>query len=527
MAGRTSFDDFARARGAHLVRVAYLLTRDRYHAEDLVQTALVRSWSAWRRIDGDPEAYVRRVLVNTYASWRGRRWHGELPSDALPESAQVGPDVDVDDRDALWRALGRLPYQQRAVLVLRYYEDMTEAQIAGALGIAAGTVKAHASRALAALRVDASLRAEASSVASHAKIDRGTTPSDEVADGGDEAQRLASAITSLADLASIDTAAGEDLTVATRGRIRRQRIQRAVTMTTALALLVAAVIAALVTAGVRVHAGPPANPSINGPRVGDRFGDIRIVAVATASTAGNATLTWTPTTTEAVFFGACAWPAPKLPLTDDTWYVAASYNGSDVAGGQLCVSDGHLDLSTGEVIPLGTDRIGVPTTVTAHITGSEDNAPNATPGSTGTMYVAVGERVPFGDYQAPTRPATLVPITCDGIPRDAFGNERTDLTLLGPDAPGGRMSVTLSPGSYVMTARSQTPGIATVSAAGRADTWAFSFYNYIAGLATYMPIDVVAGSTLTLSVSTQYMTGDWWVGIHSAHGSDALQACPS
>jgi RNA polymerase sigma-70 factor (sigma-E family) len=117
-----------------------------------VQTALAKSWFAWRRIDGPPEAYVHKVMVTTFASWWQRRWRGEAPTAELPDSGQPDRTVDVDERDELWRAVGRLPRQQRAVIVLRYYEDLSEVEIAAALGVSAGTVKSQASRALAALR---------------------------------------------------------------------------------------------------------------------------------------------------------------------------------------------------------------------------------------------------------------------------------------------------------------------------------------------------------------------------------------
>ena len=151
------FAEFVTARSARLLRVAYLLTRDWALAEDLLQSSLAKAWTAWRRIEGDPEPYVRRILVNTYTSWWRRRWHHERPIGELPD--QAGPDEHrgYDDRDQLARALGRLPRQQRAVLVLRYYEDLSEAQIADALGISPGTVKSHAAKAIAKLRVDPGL----------------------------------------------------------------------------------------------------------------------------------------------------------------------------------------------------------------------------------------------------------------------------------------------------------------------------------------------------------------------------------
>ncbi|GAB3945087.1 SigE family RNA polymerase sigma factor [Micromonospora vulcania] len=155
------FDDFVVTRSPRLLRTAFLLTGEWALAEDLLQTALARAWEAWRRIDGDPEPYVRRIIVNAYASsWR-RRWRGELPTADLPETAvEADPNAGVDDRDRLWRALGRLPRRQRAVLVLRYFEDLSEFEISETLGCSVGTVKSQASRALAKLRLDQTLMPE-------------------------------------------------------------------------------------------------------------------------------------------------------------------------------------------------------------------------------------------------------------------------------------------------------------------------------------------------------------------------------
>src|SRR5689334_21119261 len=107
------FDVFVAVAGDRLLRTAYLLTRDHALAEDLLQTALTRSWSAWRRIEDDPEPYVRRVLVNTYASWWRRRWNGERPTEVLPDVVHDPLDGHAERRD-LWTALGRLPRRQRA-----------------------------------------------------------------------------------------------------------------------------------------------------------------------------------------------------------------------------------------------------------------------------------------------------------------------------------------------------------------------------------------------------------------------------
>jgi RNA polymerase sigma-70 factor, ECF subfamily len=148
------FREFVRARSAAMLRIAYLVCGDMTLAEDLVQTTLTRTYLAWRRHDGieSLDAYARRVLLNTATSWWRRRWRGERPTLDLPERPVSDRTDHVAERDAMWRLLNRLPARQRAVIVLRYYEDLSEADIATQLGLSVGTVKSHASRALATLR---------------------------------------------------------------------------------------------------------------------------------------------------------------------------------------------------------------------------------------------------------------------------------------------------------------------------------------------------------------------------------------
>jgi RNA polymerase sigma-70 factor (sigma-E family) len=152
------FAEFVAARSAGLLRAAWLLTGDEGRAEDLLQTALARTWPRWRRIaaTGDPEAYVRRVLFTTYATWWRRRWRGEVPVGDLPNSTAAPGDVSdaILQREALLRALSGLSRGQRAVVVLRFVEDQTEAQTAALLGCGVGTVKSQTARALARLRAD-------------------------------------------------------------------------------------------------------------------------------------------------------------------------------------------------------------------------------------------------------------------------------------------------------------------------------------------------------------------------------------
>jgi RNA polymerase sigma-70 factor (sigma-E family) len=148
------FRDFVTARSAALLRTAFLLAGDWASAEDLLQTALTKTYLAWKRL-GQIEAvepYARRVLVNTATSWWRRRWHGERPTEFLPERAAPDRLDEQLERDALWRHVKALPARQRAVLVLRFYEDMSEAQTAALLNISAGTVKSQTSRALGTLR---------------------------------------------------------------------------------------------------------------------------------------------------------------------------------------------------------------------------------------------------------------------------------------------------------------------------------------------------------------------------------------
>jgi len=157
VADRADFDAFVAARSQALLRTAYLLSSDWGLAEDLLQTALVKSWFAWRGIEGAPEAYVRRVIVTTYATWWRRRWRGERTVGDFPDAGVSDETGTIDSRDEMWRAIGALPRRQRAVLVLRYYEDLSEAEIAVALGMSVGTVKSTAARALAKLRRNSDL----------------------------------------------------------------------------------------------------------------------------------------------------------------------------------------------------------------------------------------------------------------------------------------------------------------------------------------------------------------------------------
>lgn len=152
-----TYEEFADARLAALVRYAVMLTGDPDQAQDLVQDTMVRVQLNWRRVQraDSPERYVRRMLTNQYIDWRRGSWMRRVllwaePQDnvaAIIDHAQVNAE-----RDQIWCWLAQLPRRQRAVLVLRYYEDLPDAEIAEILGCAIGTVRASISRALATLR---------------------------------------------------------------------------------------------------------------------------------------------------------------------------------------------------------------------------------------------------------------------------------------------------------------------------------------------------------------------------------------
>lgn len=165
MARDEEFADFVAARYRALVRTGLLLTGDSGHAEDLAQSALIRTYLAWSRLrePANAESYARKVLTRLAFRAGQRRWRGEVAAERLPEplSAAASPagDVAVDVR----RALAALPVGQRAVLVLRYFDDQSEAETARLLGISPGTVKSRAARGLAALRQSGLLAPEGTS----------------------------------------------------------------------------------------------------------------------------------------------------------------------------------------------------------------------------------------------------------------------------------------------------------------------------------------------------------------------------
>ena len=166
------FAAYMAARQPSLLRTAYLLTGDRHTAEDLVQVAFAKLYLSWDKVQRRElvDGYVRRILVNEHASlWRRAFKRREVVADVLPETPTVDR-TDDGESAALWAFVQTLPRKQRAVIVLRYYEDLSEAETAEVLGISVGTVKSQASRALAAMR---------SRVHDHPGISRGTAREEE------------------------------------------------------------------------------------------------------------------------------------------------------------------------------------------------------------------------------------------------------------------------------------------------------------------------------------------------------------
>ncbi|HEX6347176.1 SigE family RNA polymerase sigma factor [Umezawaea sp.] len=150
------FIEYVRTRGPALQRLGYLLAGDAHLGEDLVQTALMKAYRRWSRLR-EPDAYVRRTMVNAHLDWRRRRSAAETPAEAAVVERGAASVADHSDGVAaqaeMWQALGELPRKQRAVLVLRFYEDLDDAAIGALLGCAESTVRSQASRALGTLRV--------------------------------------------------------------------------------------------------------------------------------------------------------------------------------------------------------------------------------------------------------------------------------------------------------------------------------------------------------------------------------------
>lgn len=153
MNSEAGFAEFVATRSAALMRLAHVLTGDQHAAEDLLQSALVRAAARWGRIHTAPEAYVRKIMYREQVSgWRRRARRPETPMAQLPEVPGFGPDSSAEARVVLQAALRALPARKRAVLVLRYLEDLPESQVAELLGCSVGTVRSQTYKALAQVR---------------------------------------------------------------------------------------------------------------------------------------------------------------------------------------------------------------------------------------------------------------------------------------------------------------------------------------------------------------------------------------
>lgn len=172
-ARRRAFDELVDVRSPSLLRTAYLLTGDWSSAEDLLQSSLAKTWFRWKRLEDTQagEAYVRQVMYTTYCKWYRRKWRGEISTGYLPDVQTTTDEYSrIDDHDGLGRALAELSPKTRTIIVLRFFEDLTEAQVAHALGCSIGTVKSTTHRGLAKLRESAQLAGSATAEDSSATV---------------------------------------------------------------------------------------------------------------------------------------------------------------------------------------------------------------------------------------------------------------------------------------------------------------------------------------------------------------------
>lgn len=370
MAETVGFEEFVQTRSARLLQVAYMLTRDHALAEDLLQTALAKCWPRWQRIEGDPEPYVRATIVNTFNSWWQRRWRGERPTEQLPDyPGATAPQQRVDERDQVWRALRRLPRQQQIVVVLRYFEDLSEAQIAETMGVSTGAVKGYAAKALAKLRVDPTLSAL-------------PLPQPQAVPAGTE--RVA----------------------AVRVRIRHAR--RARVATVGAAVIVALALVAGYVIGSRIQRSHP-HPLHPSPASIDFFDGNRVEGVLppTPAVAREYSVAWTHESTNPVtFYVLC-----KTQQAGGVRYNLL-FNGREWIGDAVCSSYGTTPRdwwTAADTMTLAESRLelqdvlpGKPSTFGIRFTRQPP------PGT--TIGLMVADRLPAGEYPLPSAPASLGPL---------------------------------------------------------------------------------------------------------------------
>ncbi|WP_064741766.1 SigE family RNA polymerase sigma factor [Hamadaea tsunoensis] len=464
MADGVEFEEFVRTRSHHLLRLAYALTGDHALAEDLLQTALARSWSAWRRVNGDPEPYVRRVLVNTFNSWWGRRWRGELPTETLPERVAAGPPSAVEDRDEVRRALLRLPRQQRAVVVLRFLEDLSEAQTAELLGITPGAVKTHSSRALARLRLDPSL-------------------------------------TALPETAP----AGTERVVAVRERISQRRRARVLTIGAACAVVLALILGYALAPDVFHRSLPPAERKIGVFSEYERGYHIVAMKSAPLSETGRVTITWRLESLDYVLRYFCQLN-PKATRVFVALEIEESRIGGAECGDTPGPGPGQADYPLTGFLADHRYAVGDEVTGTLVLYDSEGPLPTR-----GTMAVAVGVAVPLDQYPLPARPKNLKPL--EHTPINELSASGTMVTASGPHS-----TEVMWEGGLVVKARSQTPGTLHVIVDG-VEVGLLSWWDYRQGSwfwdltpadARRAGLSLTEDRQITIALVPQFMSGDWY-----------------
>lgn len=483
MTTAADFDEFVRDRSARLLRVAYLFTRDHALAEDLLQTTYARCWPSWQRIEGDPEPYVRRALVNTYNSWWRRKWNGELPSDDVPDAPDAAaPQEDVDARDEVWRAVRKLPRQQQIVIVLRYFEDLTEAQIADVMRISPGAVKSYASKALTRLRRDPTL-------SGLPMLDVEPTP--------DASRRVAGV----------------------HERIRHAQRVRLVTVGTAIMVILTLTAAFVVGLSIRHRPVPHPvrpSPSPSGSPLafgsdGSYFDGKHIVAQLPPTKKGQAVsrLRWTPRPDHLaqIFFVCVRQQAPDL--TAEMWI------GEELAATADCDQDAQpipadwwrswdfqaIDLEPGSR----------PVTFEIRL---RDPAGPATKPTDGSVAMIVVERSTMAEYVFPTPPDQLPVI------------ERPKTERRYRFEQGKPLTATMKlPARFIMSGRSQGPGILHIDADGD-EVGTLAWWDWDGQSRTQCHSGsgraIDADRTVTITVRPENIQGDWFMDVIVPE----VQSCP-
>jgi hypothetical protein len=288
----------------------------------------------------------------------------------------------------------------------------------------------------------------------------------------------------------------------------------------ATAATVATVLSMGLVAGCRQtsNAAPQEQPSSSAAPtalgVGAYYQGDRIVAVTTVHFGQNATLTWTPTTTDEHVLAGCS----SADIPEDqrlSWFETVRFDGKIIGSSTNCDDRGTDDIMTDmNVLDVGTKNIGRPTSITARIETDPDASPSASPGTgppaTGLMYLAVAEAVPFDQYPLPADPHILPEL--DRSAKIGLGPTLSEAMFLGPGNP---TSLTVPAGNYSLYVNSQTPGFVHVDVDGKA-LFTTEFWDYRQMLAHYVDWPLgTGGRTVTITVSAEHMTGDWFVAVIS------------